>query len=218
MQKIRGSECKVNCFALGRVKVHISTCCTIKGISTPAAMDGWSIFYGALLILLLAIVISFAALLHAGLFIELRIRTTKPLPEACPKRVAYKLYRGPYKNAGKAYTELLDIVPNLRHFGIYYDDPNKVSGCAREWAGRTDLRSHSVPGSSSPAPLHCRLLPVRPSSCRTGGVAEVGGLQSVDLPSMLQGSHNGVPMAKLALSQGGPQTSLPCPGEVLCCK
>ena len=187
-------------------------------------MDGWSIFYGVVLILLLAIIVSLVALLHAGLFVELRIRTTVPLPEACPKRVAYKLHRGPYKNAGKAFNELLGIVPKLRLFGIYYDSPNKVRRCGSgcNWAGLIEPPFHSilisVPGSSSPAPLHRRLLPGRPSTRTTGGVAEIGGLQPVDLPDLLQGSRNGVSMAKLAVLHGCPQTGVPCPHQVLHCK
>ena len=103
-------------------------------------MDGWTIIYGVLLILLLAAVVSFAALLHAGLFYELGIRTSVPLPEACPKKVAYKLHRGPYKNAGSACKELLSTVPRLKQFGIYYDSPYEV-GLVRvgvEWAGLVD--------------------------------------------------------------------------------
>lgn len=62
---------------------------------------------------------------HAGFFYSVSIRTSTPL--SAPGRVAYKLYRGPYKNAGAAFRELSGLAPHLKTFGIYYDDPKKVS-------------------------------------------------------------------------------------------
>lgn len=64
------------------------------------------------------------ALVHAGFFYSLLIRKTTPLSAPC--RVAYKLYRGAYSNAGSAFKDLSLIMPNLKTFGIYYDDPKKV--------------------------------------------------------------------------------------------
>lgn len=64
------------------------------------------------------------ALMHAGYFSEIRIRTSLPL--SLPGRVAYKLYRGSYSNAGAAFKELAAVAPHLKTVGIYYDDPNKV--------------------------------------------------------------------------------------------
>ncbi len=78
-------------------------------------------------VLLLAVVLALllVALLHAGFFYELRIRTSTPL--SCPKRVAYKLYTGPYKNCGSYFRQLISLAPTLKTFGVYYDDPDKVS-------------------------------------------------------------------------------------------
>ena len=77
-------------------------------------------------VLLLAVILAvlLIALLHAGFFFDLRIRTSTPL--SCPKRVAYRLYTGPYKNSGAAFKQLCGIVPDLKTFGVYYDDPDKV--------------------------------------------------------------------------------------------
>lgn len=81
------------------------------------------VFY---VVLLLAILLALflVALLHAGFFYELRIRTSTPL--SCPKKVAYKLYTGPYKNCGAHFKSLITLVPTLKTFGVFYDDPDKV--------------------------------------------------------------------------------------------
>lgn len=81
------------------------------------------VFY---IVLALAIVLAFllGALLHAGFFSDLLIRTSTPL--SCPKRVAYKLYTGSYKQSGTGFKELMGIVSTLKTFGVYYDDPKKV--------------------------------------------------------------------------------------------
>lgn len=73
---------------------------------------------GILLLLFLGI------MLHAGFFYTLRIRTSTPV--SSPSRVAYKVYRGPYKNAGAGFSDVKLFAPLATNFGIYYDDPNKV--------------------------------------------------------------------------------------------
>lgn len=82
------------------------------------------VFY-LLVAVVVLLVLFFMALLHAGYFYDLRIRTSSPL--SLPGRVAYKLYRGSYTNAGAAFKELALFAPHLRTFGIYYDDPKRVS-------------------------------------------------------------------------------------------
>ena len=81
------------------------------------------LFYVAL-VLAVILALLFVALLHAGLFFDLRIRTSTPL--SCPKRVAYRHYTGPYKNCGSSFKELCNMVPHLKTVGVYYDDPDKV--------------------------------------------------------------------------------------------
>lgn len=66
-------------------------------------------------------------LLHAGLFYDLIIR--KSIAPSCPRKVSYSVHSGPYKNAGTHFKRLSVLVPNLKQFGIYYDDPRKV----QEW-------------------------------------------------------------------------------------
>lgn len=78
-------------------------------------------------VLVVAVVLSLClmALVHAGYFYDLRIRTSIPL--SLPGRIAYKLYRGAYSNAGVGFRDIMSVAPQVKSFGIYYDDPNKVS-------------------------------------------------------------------------------------------
>ena len=85
------------------------------------------LFYLVLAVLIVA-VLFLMALVHAGYFSDIRIRTSTPL--SLPGRIAYKLYRGSYSNAGAAFKELAAVAPHLKTVGIYYDDPNKVSRLA----------------------------------------------------------------------------------------
>ena len=63
-------------------------------------------------------------LLHAGLFSDLRIRTT--IPASLPRRVAYTVHRGAYSKVGGPLSILSAIASKQKHFCIFYDDPNKV--------------------------------------------------------------------------------------------
>ena len=82
------------------------------------------LFYVVLIVVILS-VLFLMALIHAGYFSDIRIRTSNPL--SLPGRVAYKLYRGSYTNAGAGFKELAAVAPNLKTVGIYYDDPRKVT-------------------------------------------------------------------------------------------
>ena len=82
------------------------------------------LFYVVIAVVIIA-AICLMVLTHAGYFYDIRIRTSTPL--SLPGRVAYKLYRGSYTNAGAAFKELALLAPHLKTVGIYYDDPNKVS-------------------------------------------------------------------------------------------
>ena len=81
------------------------------------------LFYIVVVAIILA-VLFLMALIHAGYFSDIRIRTSIPL--SLPGRVAYKLYRGSYTNAGAAFKELASVDPHIKTVGIYYDDPKKV--------------------------------------------------------------------------------------------
>lgn len=89
----------------------------------PYRMASW-LFY--LLVVLVALcLIALGVLAHAGFFSDLRIRTS--IPASLPKRVAYCLYTGPYKQAGSAYGRICGLAPNRTSFALYYDDPKEVS-------------------------------------------------------------------------------------------
>ncbi len=124
-------------------------------------------------VLLLAVLLALflVALLHAGFFYELRIRTSTPL--SCPKRVAYKLHTGPYRNCGAHFRRLATLVPSLKTFGVYYDDPDKVintlyglqvvNSFSTLVFSKCSPSSHVFThyfllGASGQASLYCRLL------------------------------------------------------------
>ncbi len=74
--------------------------------------------------LILILVTVFVYFVYSGLFHTVEIRTGKPPVKAL--RVAYKYAVGPYKNCGPLFTEVTKAAPDLRCFGLYYDDPAKV--------------------------------------------------------------------------------------------
>lgn len=82
------------------------------------------LFY-ALIALAAVFIVVFMALLHAGFFADLQIRTSPPA--SLPHRVAYSVHKGPYNKAGGAFSKLGSLVPRLRLFGVYYDNPNEVA-------------------------------------------------------------------------------------------
>jgi hypothetical protein len=77
------------------------------------------------IIVAILLAVFLGCLTHAGFFYTLRIRTT--IPYSIPSRVAYKVYRGPYKNAGGGFNDIEKVAPSLKKFGLYYDNPEKVS-------------------------------------------------------------------------------------------
>ena len=79
----------------------------------------------ALVIIVVVLAVFLGCLVHAGFFYSLRIRTS--IPSSIPSRVAYKVYRGAYKNAGAGFNDITQLAPSVKKFGLYYDDPAKVS-------------------------------------------------------------------------------------------
>lgn len=116
------------------------------------------VFY---VVLAVAIVLALflVALLHAGFFTDLRIRTSTPL--SCPKRVAYKFHTGSYKQCGGAFRRVMSLAPTLKTFGVYYDDPRKVQSTrySTSLVGLTVVCS--MPGPRGKPALHRWLLPQR---------------------------------------------------------
>jgi len=77
----------------------------------------------ALLILLFSSV--FALLVYSGLFTKIVVGAgPPPLGDV---RILYKFARGPYKEAGRLFTETHCLAPDLQKIGIYYDDPQQVN-------------------------------------------------------------------------------------------
>lgn len=84
---------------------------------------GWVLYLFIALVVVVCLLLM--VLIHAGYFYSLRIRTSIPL--SVPRKVAYRLHIGAYSNSGTTYGELLKLAPRLTTFGIYYDDPKRVS-------------------------------------------------------------------------------------------
>ncbi len=93
------------------------------------AMD--PIYYYLLIAVFVISAVVLAILVHAGMFYDLRIRITTPA--SLPHRVAYGVHKGPYKNAGGPFTRLSRLVPQLKLFGTYYDDPKEVLTCTLDF-------------------------------------------------------------------------------------
>jgi hypothetical protein len=62
--------------------------------------------------------------LHLGLLYTPIIRLSHPA--SMPKRVAYVLKQGPYKECGPEFSKLQNYCGGATMFGAYYDDPDKV--------------------------------------------------------------------------------------------
>ncbi|XP_060691761.1 testis-expressed protein 264 homolog [Hemiscyllium ocellatum] len=61
--------------------------------------------------------------LYSGLLSEVTVRSGPPPIGAFT--VAYKYKQGPYREAGRLFTEITSIAPKLSSIGIYYDTPKK---------------------------------------------------------------------------------------------
>lgn len=79
-----------------------------------------------LIALVIVLLVFLGVMIHSGVFYRLSIRTA--VPRAIPSRVAYKVYRGPYTNAGAGFEDIMRRAPGYtRMFGVYYDDPKQVA-------------------------------------------------------------------------------------------
>ncbi|XP_048404079.2 testis-expressed protein 264 homolog [Stegostoma tigrinum] len=61
--------------------------------------------------------------LYSGLLSEVTVRSGPPPVGAFT--VAYKYKQGPYREAGRLFTEITSIAPKLSSIGIYYDNPQQ---------------------------------------------------------------------------------------------
>ena len=67
----------------------------------------------------------FGVLAHAGYFSDLRIRTS--LPVSLPRRAAYFIHQGPYKEVCTPLERITAIARHQKAFCVFYDDPENVS-------------------------------------------------------------------------------------------
>ncbi|CAI8030464.1 hypothetical protein GBAR_LOCUS17277 [Geodia barretti] len=90
-------------------------------------METWLlIVLGTLIVVFIFI---FGVLTHAGYFSDLRIRTS--LPVSLPRRAAYLIHRGPYKEVCTPLERITAIGRHQKIFCVFYDDPEKVSSVGR---------------------------------------------------------------------------------------
>ncbi|XP_014668750.1 PREDICTED: testis-expressed sequence 264 protein-like [Priapulus caudatus] len=66
----------------------------------------------------------FGLLYYSGIFHDVVIGAGKP--PVANVEVAYLIGRGPYKHAGKLFTQVTAAAPMCRGIGLYYDDPHEV--------------------------------------------------------------------------------------------
>ncbi|KAJ8046306.1 hypothetical protein HOLleu_04934 [Holothuria leucospilota] len=75
--------------------------------------------------LVVALLLTILTLLwYTGVFSTVDVSSGKPPYGAM--QIAYKYATGPYKECGPLFTELHNLVPDLKLCGVYYDDPNMV--------------------------------------------------------------------------------------------
>ena len=74
------------------------------------------------------ILLLFIFLVYSGLLRKIVVKVAEPPLGA--GTFIYKFYTGPYREAAKAFNELMTMKLTKRHtpIGIYYDDPEKVIG------------------------------------------------------------------------------------------
>ena len=88
----------------------------------PNSMD---LLICVLMVILALLLIGLWYLYSSGLFFKITVETVvSPYPNF---QVAYKFFKGPYKNVGKGFEDVYKLAPEYQCFAVYYDDPNQVS-------------------------------------------------------------------------------------------
>lgn len=80
----------------------------------------WTVVFVVVLLLVVA-----GFFIYSGLLYSPVVHMSRPT--SIPRRAAYVLKRGPYKGILPECGKLQKIASGARHFGLYYDDPKKVS-------------------------------------------------------------------------------------------
>jgi len=95
-------------------------------------MDASAVIAIAIMTLLLTIFGTIGGLLfYLGMFRKILINVGKPPVKKF--RGYYKFARGDYKESGDLYEEVNKLAPELKTFGIYYDDPEKTPSAGRRY-------------------------------------------------------------------------------------
>ena len=87
-------------------------------------MDPNILIFGIVATIVLIIITIVYLLIYSGFFHRVIVGAGKPPVQDL--YVAYKFRKGPYKNAGEMFTEIVSLAPNQRSIGVYYDDPEQV--------------------------------------------------------------------------------------------
>ncbi|OQV23153.1 putative Testis-expressed sequence 264 protein [Hypsibius exemplaris] len=88
-------------------------------------MDASTIIAIGIIFMLLCIFGTLAGLLvYLGIFREILVNVGKPPLRKF--RGFYKFARGDYKDSGSIFESINKLAPELRTFGVYYDDPSKT--------------------------------------------------------------------------------------------
>ena len=83
------------------------------------------LLYWIIAIVIVVISVVFIVLVHSGLLYTPIIRMSHPA--SMPRRVAYVLKQGPYKNCGTECNKIMKLSRGATTFGLFYDDPEKVN-------------------------------------------------------------------------------------------
>ncbi|XP_067684129.1 testis-expressed protein 264 homolog [Haliotis asinina] len=87
--------------------------------------DTTLILVGIGVLLLCLLITVFLLLVYSGLFRTVEVGAGRP--PIADVVIAYKFFRGPYKETGPHFTELAKLAPDNKCLGIFYDDPNTVA-------------------------------------------------------------------------------------------
>lgn len=98
------------------------------------------------MVLLLTIFGTIGVLLaYLGMFREILINVGKPPTKKF--RGYYKFARGDYKESGTLFEEVNKLAPDLRTFGVYYDNPEKTLPAGRRYIVGSIVEEDGVPAT-----------------------------------------------------------------------
>lgn len=84
------------------------------------------ILCGIIFLIVLLLFTVFALILYSGLIDDINVDVGEP-PLSGGFFGMYKTGTGSYKHSSLVFSEACSILPKLKTFGVFYDDPKKVS-------------------------------------------------------------------------------------------